>query len=150
MNCDTTLILFKPDAVKKNIVGECLARFQKNGLCIRGIKMMQLDTPILTEHYAHIFNLVVNGKRIFPGLLEYMTSGPVIALALYGEDAITKVRNILGATDPAKAAPGTIRADFAENISVNVCHASDSPESAEIEIKRFFKDEEIFSCPCCK
>lgn len=147
MSCQTTLILFKPDAVKKNIVGECLARFQREGFSIRGIKMMQLDEAILKEHYGHILDLVVNGEPIFPKLAEYMTSCPIIALALSGENVIEKVRELLGPTDSQQAPAGTIRGDFGENKSINVCHASDSVENAEIELKRFFKENELF--PCC-
>lgn len=147
MSCQTTLILFKPDAVEKNIVGECLARFQKEGFSIRGIKMMQLDETILKEHYAHILDLVVNGEPIFPLLLAYMSRGPVIALALAGENVIERVRDLIGPTDSRTAPAGTIRGDFGVDKSTNVCHASDSVENAEIELKRFFKEGEIF--PCC-
>lgn len=150
MSCQTTLILFKPDAVRKNIVGECLARFQKEGFSIRGIKMMQLDEAILSEHYAHITDLVVNGQAIFPILLQYMSSGPVIALALSGENVIARVRELLGPTNSKNAPAGTIRGDFGEDASVNVCHASDCEENANIELKRFFKEGEIFSCQSSK
>lgn len=144
MSCQTTLILFKPDAVKKNIVGECLARFQKESFSIRGIKMMQLDETILREHYDHITDLVINGEAIFPKLLKYMSSGPIVALALSGDNVIARVRELLGPTNSKNAPAGTIRGDFGEDASVNVCHASDCQENADIEIKRFFKPEEIF------
>ncbi len=146
MSCQTTLILFKPDAVRKNVVGECLARFQKEGFSIRGIKMMQLDEAILREHYAHIIDLVIDGTPIFPRLLAYMSGGPVIALALCGENAIARVRELIGPTNSKNAPAGTIRGDFGEDASVNVCHASDSEENAAIELHRFFKDGEVFPC----
>lgn len=149
MKKQRTLILFKPDAVKKNCVGECLSRFEKEGFSICGIKMMQLDETILAEHYAHIKDLVVNGTPIFPSLVEYMSGGPVIALCLCGEDVIGRVRDLLGPTDSAVAPKGTIRGDFGESKTRNVCHASDSEESAQVEIARFFKPHEIFPCSCC-
>lgn len=145
MSCQTTLILLKPDAVKKNIVGECIARFQKENFSLRGIKMMQLDEPLLREHYSHIIDLVIDGKPIFPKLLAYMSSGPVIALALSGENVILRVRELIGPTNSKNAPAGTIRGDFGEDSSVNVCHASDSEESAAEELHRFFKSEEIFN-----
>lgn len=149
MSKQKTLILFKPDAVQKNCVGECLARFQKEGFSICGMKMMQLDEAILAEHYAHIKDLVINGTAIFPILVEYMSGGPVIALSLCGENVIARVRELLGPTNSQNAPKGTIRGDFGEDTTHNVCHASDSVESAEIETKRFFKPEELFTCPNC-
>ena len=144
MSNQTTLILFKPDAVQKNVVGECLARFQRENFSIRGIKMMQLDEPILREHYEHIIDLVIDGTPIFPRLLKYMSGGPVIALALSGENAILRVRELIGPTNSKNAPAGTIRGDFGVDSSVNVCHASDSEENANIELHRFFKQEELF------
>jgi nucleoside-diphosphate kinase len=144
MALETTLILFKPDAIAKNITGTVLARFQDAGFVIRGIKMMTLSDEILAEHYAHIAD-----KPFFPSVRGFMQETPVIALALEGEDVIAKVRDLLGPTDSNAAAPGTIRGDFgfkdADAKMRNVCHASDSPEAAAAEIKRFFKDDEIFS-----
>ncbi|MFZ9936564.1 MAG: nucleoside-diphosphate kinase [Luteolibacter sp.] len=140
MALETSLILFKPDAIEKNLAGKVLARFQDAGFAIRGIKMMQLDDAILREHYAHIAEM-----PFFPEIVAFMSKTPVIALALEGEDVIAKVRDLLGPTDSKAAAPGTIRGDFGEDKMVNVCHASDSPEAAAAEIKRFFKDGEVFS-----
>lgn len=148
MSQETTLILFKPDAVKNNLVGECLSRFQKENFSIRGIKMMQLNETILTEHYSHIIDLVINDVAIFPILLQYMSSGPVIALALTGENAIARIRELLGPTNSDIAPKGTIRGDFGKGSTYNVCHASDSPENAAIELKRFFKTDEIFCTTC--
>jgi nucleoside-diphosphate kinase len=140
MALETTLILFKPDAVSKNLTGKVLARFEGAGFTVRGIKMMRLDDAVLREHYSHIAD-----KPFFPEIVSFMSKTPVIALALEGEDIIGKVRDLLGPTDSKAAAPGTIRGDFGEDKMVNVCHASDSPEAAAAEIKRFFKDGEVFS-----
>ncbi|MDX1679964.1 MAG: nucleoside-diphosphate kinase [Akkermansiaceae bacterium] len=143
MALETTLILFKPDAVQKNLVGTVLKRFQDAGFAIRGMKMMELSDELLAEHYSHIAD-----KPFFPAVREFMQESPVIALALSGEDVIAKVRDLLGPTDSCAAPEGTIRGDFgfkdADAKMRNVCHASDSPESAEAELKRFFEDGEIF------
>jgi len=144
MSLETTLILFKPDAVSKNIVGTVLARFEKEGFRIRGIKMLALSDEILAEHYSHIAD-----KPFFPSVREFMQETPVIALALEGEDVIARVRDLLGPTDSTQAAAGTIRGDFGFKDSDakmrNVCHASDSVEAAQDELKRFFKDGEVFA-----
>lgn len=144
MTSETTLILFKPDAVSKNLAGQVLARFQDQGFVVRGIKMMQLSDEILAEHYSHIAD-----KPFFPSVRGFMQETPVIALALEGENIISRVRDLLGPTDSTQAAAGTIRGDFGhkdgDSKMRNVCHASDSPEAAAAEIKRFFKDEEIFA-----
>ena len=140
----TTLILFKPDAVKNNIVGTVLSRFEKIG-SIKGIKMMSLSDEILAEHYSHIADM-----PFFPSVRGFMQESPVIALALAGDDIITKVRDLLGPTDSKVAAEGTIRGDFGDKSDSdskmrNVCHASDSPEAAEAELKRFFNEGEIIA-----
>lgn len=144
MALETTLILFKPDAVSKNLTGEVLARFLKEGFTIRGIKMLALSDEILAEHYSHIAD-----KPFFPSVRGFMQETPVIALALEGENVIGRVRDLLGPTDSTQAPAGTIRGDFGfkdtESKMRNVCHASDSPEAAEAEIKRFFKADEVFS-----
>ena len=140
MSIQTTLILFKPDAVEKNITGAVLAKFQGLGLSIQGIKMMQLDSAILKEHYSHVAD-----KPFFPEIENFMSQSPVIALALKGENAIQSVRDLLGPTDSTKAAAGTIRGDYGDTMMINVCHASDSEEAAADELARFFKPEEIFS-----
>jgi nucleoside-diphosphate kinase len=144
MSSETTLILFKPDAVAKNLTGQVLARFQAEGFILRGIKMMKLSDEILTEHYAHIASM-----PFFPSVRGFMQETPVIALALEGENVITRVRDLLGPTDSTQAPAGTIRGDFgfkdAESKMRNVCHASDSPEAAAAELKRFFQNGEIFA-----
>lgn len=140
MSVETTLILFKPDAVEKNLVGEVLKRYQTEGFIIRGIKMMNLTPETLAEHYTHITD-----RPFYPRLIQFMTSAPVIALALEGENVIARVRDLLGATDSPSAEEGTIRREFGINSMFNICHASDSAEAAEVELKRFFNDGEIFS-----
>jgi nucleoside-diphosphate kinase len=144
MSLETSLILFKPDAIKKNLVGTVLARFQEQGFIIRGIKMIHLSDEILAEHYSHIAD-----KPFFPSVRNFMQEAPVVALALEGEDVITRVRDLLGPTDSMVAAAGTIRGDFgfkdADAKMRNVCHASDSVEAAQDELKRFFKDGELFA-----
>ena len=139
MAIETSLILFKPDAVEKMLVGPVLARFQAAGFQLRGIKMMQLGEDLLREHYAHIAHL-----PFFPEIVAFMSKTPVVAVALEGENAITAVRDLLGPTDSKAAAPGTIRGDLGEDKMVNVCHASDSTEAAAAELKRFFRDDELF------
>lgn len=140
MATETTLILFKPDCVQKNLSGQVLARFQEQGLIVRGIKMMTLSNELLTEHYSHVAD-----KPFFPEIVAFMQQSPVVALALEGEEAIGRVRDLLGPTNSAEAPAGTIRGDLGENMMVNVCHASDSPEAAAAEIKRFFNEGEVFS-----
>lgn len=140
MSKETSLILFKPDCVEKNLVGAVLARFQAEGFAVRGIKMMQLDDAILREHYAHVAD-----KPFFPDIAAFMSRSPVIALALSGDNVIDRVRDLLGPTNSKEAAEGTIRGDYGEDMMVNVCHASDGSETAAAELKRFFKDEELFS-----
>jgi nucleoside-diphosphate kinase len=140
MSKETSLILFKPDAVSKHLVGQALARFESAGLKIRGIKMLQFGDALLKEHYAHIAS-----KPFFPEVQKFMQQTPVIALALEGDNAVARVRDLLGPTDSKKAAKGTIRGDLGVDVMVNVCHASDSTETAAAELKRFFKPEELFN-----
>jgi nucleoside-diphosphate kinase len=140
MSLETTLILFKTDCVEKKLVGEILNRFESEGFKIRGIKMISLSTEILNEHYAHVAD-----RPFFPEILNFMQACPVIALALEGENAIARVRELLGPTDSNVAEKGTIRGDFGVDTMRNICHASDSQESASNELKRFFGEEEIFS-----
>ncbi len=136
---ETTLILFKTDAVQKRLVGAVLSRFEGEGFTIRGMKMMHLSSELLQEHYAHVAD-----KPFFPEIVAFMQASPVIALALEGEDVISRVRDLLGPTDSTKAAKGTIRGDFGVDMMTNVCHASDGPETAAAELKRFFGDGELF------
>ncbi|MCF7667156.1 MAG: nucleoside-diphosphate kinase [Akkermansiaceae bacterium] len=140
MALQTTLILFKPDAIEKNLTGKVIARFQDEGFVIRGIKMMQLDDAILREHYSHVAD-----KPFFPEIVAFMSRTPVIALALEGDGVIDRVRDLLGPTNSKAAPAGTIRGDFGEDMMTNVCHASDSPEAAQTELKRFFKAGEVFA-----
>ena len=135
----TTLILFKPDCVTKGHCGEVLQRFEKAGFRIRGCKMMRLGNEILREHYAHIA-----AKPFFPEVEEFMQSSPVIAMALEAEGVIEKVRALAGPTDSKKAAAGTIRGDFGVDVMINVVHASDSLETAKVELGRFFQPGELF------
>jgi len=137
---ETTLILFKPDAISKQLCGKVLARFEEAGLKIRGLKMFRCSNDLLKEHYAHIAD-----KPFFPEVMGFMQQTPVVAIALQGQDAIARVRDLLGPTDSRKADPGTIRGDFGVDVMVNVCHASDSPETAAAELKRFFKENELFT-----
>lgn len=135
-----TLILLKPDAVTKKFCGKVIARFEDAGFTVRGCKMMKLSSAILKEHYAHIAD-----KPFYPEVETFMQSAPVIALVLEADDIVAKMREMLGVTDSKKAAPGTIRAELGVDMMVNVAHASDSPETAEKEVARFFKPEELFN-----
>ena len=136
---ERTLIILKPSAVQRALVGKVIDRFQQKGLTIAGIKMMKLDAKILREHYAHLVD-----RPFFPSLVESMTATPVIVMCLEGRDVVEVVRAMTGATNSRKAAPGTIRGDFGMSGQENIVHASDSPENAIIEINRFFRPEEIF------
>jgi len=135
-----TLSIIKPDAVAKNVIGEIESRFEKAGLKIVAAKMLQLDDEKAGGFYAEH-----KERPFFKDLVGFMTSGPVVVQVLEGEDAVATNRDLMGATNPKEAAPGTIRADFAETIDANAVHGSDSPESAEREIAYFFAADEI--CP---
>jgi len=137
---ERTLILYKPDAFAVRKVGATISRFEQAGFEIVACKMIQLDSRILHEHYAHIANL-----PFFPEIERFMSSRPVIAMGLKGDGVIARVRNLVGPTNSATAPAGTIRGDWGTNKSLNIVHASDSPEAAAVEIKRFFKDEEVFA-----
>ena len=139
MMLERTLVLLKPCTIERALVGEIVSRFEKKGLRIAGMKMMQLDDEILADHYSHLV-----GKSFLGILKESMMRTPVIAMCLEGIDAITVVRNITGSTNGRLADVGTIRGDYCMSNQQNIVHASDSPESAEIELKRFFRPEEIF------
>ncbi len=139
MPTETSLLLLKPDCIAKNLAGEVLRRLQAEGFQLRGLKMLQLTDELLQDHYSHIAD-----RPFFPDVASFMKSKPVIAVALAGENVITRVRDLLGPTDSKAAAPGTIRGDFGEDKMINMVHASDSPEAAEVELKRFFKAEELF------
>lgn len=135
---ERTLIIIKPDAVQRGLSGEILARFEKRGLRIVGMKFMQVSAALAQKHYA-----VHQGKPFFAGLVNYITSAPVIVIALEGTNAVEAARGTIGATNPSKAAAGTIRADFALEIGRNLVHGSDSPENGQIEIANFFAPEEL-------
>lgn len=139
MALERTLVLLKPCTIQRGLIGDVIKRFEKKGLHIAGLKMMQLDDAILREHYAHLVD-----RPFFPGLCASMSITPVIALALEGVDAIEVVRQMAGPTNGRKALPGTIRGDFSISNQQNVIHASDGPVTAHAELKRFFKDEELF------
>ncbi|MBO5583289.1 MAG: nucleoside-diphosphate kinase [Prevotella sp.] len=136
---EKTLVLLKPSCVQRQLIGEVVNRFERRGLRIAGMKMMQLDDDILREHYAHLVS-----KPFFPTLAASMKASPVVALALEGIDAVQVVRTMTGATNGRAAAPGTIRGDYSMSNQQNIVHASDSVENAAIELRRFFKDGEIF------
>ena len=135
----TTLSIIKPDAVSKNVIGKVIERFEDAGLRIVASKMIKLDKEKASGFYTEH-----EGKPFFEKLVNYMISGPVIVQVIFGENAILKNRELMGNTDPSKADPGTIRADFADSIDANAVHGSDSEESAKREISYFFKDDELF------
>ncbi len=130
---ERTYIMLKPDALQRGIAGQIIARIERKGYRITHMKTMQLDEAILREHYAHIVD-----KPFFPPTVDYMTSGPVLAMVVEGENVIGGMRMLMGPTKNEDAMPGTIRGDFASSTTFNVIHGSDSPENAEIEIRRFF------------
>ncbi len=136
---ERTLILLKPDAVAGKFCGKVIDKFESAGFSIRGCKMINLTPAILREHYAHVAD-----KPFYPEIEKFMSSVPVIALVLEGDDIVAKMRDMLGVTDSRKAAPGTLRATFGKDVMINVAHASDSKETAEKEVKRFFKADELF------
>ena len=136
---EKTLSIIKPDGVRKNIIGEVIKRFESNGLRVAAIKMAHLSRKEAEGFYA-----VHKERPFFGSLTEFMSSGPVVMMVLKGEGAIAKNRELMGATDPAKAAEGTIRKDFADSIESNIAHGSDAPETAVFEIGYFFSALEIF------
>ncbi|MBK8068451.1 MAG: nucleoside-diphosphate kinase [Rhodanobacteraceae bacterium] len=140
MALERTLSIIKPDAVAKNVIGEIYSRFEKAGLKIVAARMQQLS-----QRDAEGFYAVHRERGFFNDLVKFMVSGPVMISVLEGEGAILKHRELMGATDPKKAAPGTIRADFAESIDANAVHGSDAPETAAVEIAYFFRSSEL--CP---
>ena len=133
-----TLVLVKPDAVQRGLAGTIIARLERRGLRIAGMKLIQIDEDLARRHYAEH-----EGKPFFQGLVAFITSAPVVAIVLEGPRAIEIVRKSMGATDPAEAAPGTIRGDLALEIGRNLVHGSDGPETAQREVALFFKPEEL-------
>jgi nucleoside-diphosphate kinase len=140
MAIERTFSIIKPDAVAKNVIGEIISRFENNGLQVIAVKMLHL-----TREQAEGFYAVHAERPFYNDLVQFMISGPVVVQVLEGENAISKNRELMGATNPAEAAPGTIRADFAKTVDENAVHGSDAPETAAVEIKYFFSDEEL--CP---
>ena len=140
MAAERTLSIIKPDAVAKNVIGQVLAQFEKAGLKIVAAKMVHLSRNDAEGFYA-----VHKARPFFKDLVEFMISGPVMITVLQGEGAILKNRDLMGATDPKKAAPGTIRADFAQSIDANAVHGSDAPQTAQVEIAYFFPESRVYS-----
>lgn len=133
MATENTFVMIKPDGVARGLVGEIIGRFERKGLKLHQIRMLTFDEELARRHYfEHV------EKPFFPDLVEFITSGPVVAMEWSGENAISVARNLMGATDPNQAAPGTIRADFGLVVTTNLIHGSDSPESAERELGIFF------------
>ena len=139
MSIQRTLSIIKPDATSKNIIGKIIDRFEENGLKVVAGKLIHMDQAKAAGFYAEH-----EGRPFFPNLVKYMTSAPVFVQVLEGENAVLKNRELMGATNPSEADPGTIRADFAETIDANAVHGSDSSDSAAREISYFFDDSEIF------
>lgn len=136
---EKTVVLVKPDGVQRGLVGEVISRFENKGLKLVGLKMIRVDDVLLEEHYSHIAD-----KPFFSDTKKFMKSSPIIALAWEGVDAIEIVRNLAGPTHGKEASPGTIRGDLSVSIQSNVVHASDSQETAQTELERFFNPDEIF------
>jgi nucleoside-diphosphate kinase len=136
---ENTLVILKPGTIRRFLIGEVVSRFEKKGLLLVGMKMMWLTDDILNEHYAHL-----RDKPVFQRIKNAMTSCPVIVCCWKGKDAVRVVRTMAGPTNGREALPGTIRGDYSMSIQENIVHASDSPETANAEIKRFFSSEELF------
>ena len=135
---ERTFVMVKPDGVQRGLVGEIISRFERRGLKIVGMKMLEVSDELAKQHYAEHA-----AKPFFPGLVSFIRSGPTVAMVIEGKDAVSMVRSMLGKTKPIESAPGTIRGDFALDMGRNVIHASDSPESAKREISLYFKTSEI-------
>ncbi len=142
---EMTLILLKPDTIERALIGEVISRLEAKGLRIAGLKMMQLDDAIIDEHYDFLTD-----KPFYPEIKGYMSRNPIVAIAASGANAVKTVRALTGATDPQEALPGSIRGDLGLTISGNIIHASDSLETAEKELARFFKGQDIYDYtrPC--
>jgi nucleoside-diphosphate kinase len=137
---ERTLIIIKPDAVQRGLIGKIVTRFERRGLRIAAMKLMHITEELAQRHYA-----IHEGKPFYEPLIAYITSSPVVVMVLEGNDAIEIARRTMGATNPAEAAPGTIRADFGLEIGRNLVHGSDGPETAVFEVPLFFEEEEILS-----
>jgi nucleoside-diphosphate kinase len=136
---ERSLVLVKPDAMERNLAGAIINRLQSEGINLIGLKMLHMDKALAERHYA-----VHKGKPFFNDLVAYMTSAPIVAAAFEGKGVIQQIRTVMGATDPAKAAPGTIRQEFGLDLQRNSTHASDSPENGETEVANFFKKNELY------
>ena len=136
---EKSMVLINPDAIQRELAGEIIARLEKKGLKIVAMKMLQMDKALAHRHYA-----IHKGKAFFDGLVDFITSGPIIAIVFQGKSAVAVIRRAMGETDPAKASPGTIRGDFGLDIEHNLIHGSDSAKNASKEINLFFSVEEIF------
>ncbi|MFV9510685.1 nucleoside-diphosphate kinase [Tepidibacillus sp. LV47] len=137
---ERTFLMVKPDGVQRSLIGEIVSRFEKKGFTLVGAKLMQIDSKLAEKHYQeHI------GKPFFQELVEFITSGPVFAMVWEGKNVISVARNMMGKTNPQEALPGTIRGDYGLSVGMNIIHGSDSKESAEREIKLFFKEEELIT-----
>ena len=136
---ERTLVLIKPDAIQRGLTGQIIARFEQKGLKLVGIKFMRLNDELLNEHYSHLLD-----KPFFGGTKRFMQSTPVVAICWEGLDAVETVRRLCGITKAREAAPGTIRGDWAMSVQANLVHASDSLETAKLEVARFFADAELF------
>ncbi len=138
MSLERTLVLVKPDGVQRRLVGEVITRFERRGLHLVALKLLHIDRPLAERHYAeHV------GKPFFAGLVEFITSAPVVAMVWEGDDAVAQVRTMMGATNPSAAAPGSIRGDLAVTIGNNVVHGSDSPGRGAEEVALFFRPDEL-------
>ena len=144
MSLEKTLVILKPSTVQRGLVGEITARFERKGLRLAGMKMMQLTDELLNEHYAHLAD-----KPFFSRVKNSMMTSPVIACCYEGVDAVQVVRSMTGATNGRAAAPGTIRGDYCVSAQENIVHTSDSPQNATEELNRFFKPEELFDYTLC-
>ncbi len=142
MALERTLVIVKPDGVQRGLVGPIISRFEARGLKIVGMKLMQIDRDLAARHYA-----VHEGKPFYAGLIDYITSSPVVVMVLEGPGAIDIARRTMGATRPAEAQPGTIRADFGLEVGRNLVHGSDGPETARCEIDLYFTEDELISWP---
>jgi len=137
---EQTLVLLKPDALQRDLIGEVISRLERKGLQLVGLKMMRLSDSLLNEHYSHLV-----GRDFFPEVKSFMQLTPVVACCWQGTDAVSTVRLLCGITKAREAAPGTIRGDLGMSVQANLIHCSDSLEAAHVEVKRFFKPDELFS-----
>ncbi len=136
---EKTLILLKPDAVQRGLIGKMITRFESKGLKVVGFKMIQLSKELLDEHYSHLTD-----KPFFPDIVSFMSSAPVVAICLEGDDVVNQIRRMVGLTNSNEAEIGSIRGDYGNSVSYNLIHASDSLKNADIEVKRFFGEDEVF------